>query len=197
MSIVRQHVREGGHLVVFPPHRLIASPPPFRAARRGPQCGGTIQGWVLLLGPLRALHGRPADKPTWMLSGRAFVVGRLSCLEGVGESAVLVIPHFCLTGETLRLASGYRLTYSGYMPQGKHKGARVILTMDRDRFAEWKRLAEAAGLPVATMMRETLDAALPSIVEVHAAVQQFQNEPEVMDEVMGRIVWQAIKSGAK
>lgn len=82
------------------------------------------------------------------------------------------------------------------MPQGKHKGVRVVLTVSQENYAEWKRLAEAAGLPVATMMRETLDMALPSISDVWAAVEKHRGEPEALDEVMGRILWQAVKKGA-
>lgn len=109
----------------------------------------------------------------------------------------LVILHICLTGEILRLALLTASPYSGYMPQGKHKGVRVLLTLDPERYAEWKEMAEAAEMPVATMLRETLDMAQPSIAEVWKAVRVFKDEPKELDqamsEIMGRVMWGAIK----
>jgi hypothetical protein len=83
------------------------------------------------------------------------------------------------------------------MPQGKHKGVRVVLTVDQERYEEWKRLSGAAEMPVATMMRESLDMILPSLIEVHDLVHKHKEEPEVMEEMMGRILWRTIKGGIR
>lgn len=83
------------------------------------------------------------------------------------------------------------------MPQGEYKGIRVALTVDREKHSEWKRLADAADMPVATLMRETLDMILPSLIEVHDLVHRHKEEPEVMEEMMGRILWRTIKSGIR
>lgn len=73
----------------------------------------------------------------------------------------------------------------------------MLVTLDSDNYAEWKRMAEGAGMPVATLIRESLDMMLPSMRDVFEVVKMHRDEPEVMDEVMGRILWKAIKVGAK
>lgn len=71
------------------------------------------------------------------------------------------------------------------------------MTVDREKHSEWKRLADAANTPVATLMRETLDMILPSLTEVYDLVAKHKEEPEVMEEMMGRILWRTIKGGIR
>lgn len=83
------------------------------------------------------------------------------------------------------------------MPQGVHKGQRVVLTVDREEYAAWKELSEKTEKPVATIMREVLSLTLPSMTEVIDVMDNYKDDPEAFDEMMGRLLWKLLKVRAE
>lgn len=126
--------------------------------------------------------------------GRAFSEDEENEAEGCLGSAVLVIPHFCLTDETLRLVPCYRLCHSGVMPQGKHKGARVVLTLDHDAYARWQAHAAALGLPTATLLRQLLEMSEPVAAEMVAQLDRIRQPDSTIDEVLGPILMRTLRN---
>lgn len=110
------------------------------------------------------------------------------------EGAVLVIPHFCLTGETQRLVSALLSAYSGVMPQGTHKGARVVLTLDRDSYARWQAHSAALGLPTATLLRQLLEVSEPVAAEMVAQLDRIQQKDSTVDEILGPILLRLLRN---
>lgn len=81
------------------------------------------------------------------------------------------------------------------MPAGIHKGRRVLLTIDQDTYAQWQEIARMMGnLPVATAMRNHLEAMSPGLLKNMKDSEQALAEGKSFDELMGRAVWEMLKA---
>ncbi len=79
------------------------------------------------------------------------------------------------------------------MPQGVHKGARVVLTLDRDAYARWKEHAAALNMPTATLLRQLLELSEPSMAEMVANLDRIK-QAESLDEVLGPLLLRTLRN---
>lgn len=80
------------------------------------------------------------------------------------------------------------------MPQGIHKGARVVLTLDRDAYARWQAHAAALGMPTATLLRQLLEVAEPTAAEMVAQLERIKQPDSTIDEVLGPILLRTLRN---
>lgn len=74
------------------------------------------------------------------------------------------------------------------MARGKHKGARVLLTLDKDSYETWKSYAEALNMPTATLLREVLEMAEKPMGEVAEAAEALKKGEIDVDALLGRLM---------
>lgn len=80
------------------------------------------------------------------------------------------------------------------MPQGKHKGIRVLLTLDRDAYARWQSHAAALGMPTATLLRHLLDVSEPVTAEMVAQLERIKQPDSTIDEILGPILVRTLRN---
>jgi len=80
------------------------------------------------------------------------------------------------------------------MPQGKHKGARVLLTLDKDAYARWQAYAAAMGMPTATLLRELLEIAEQPMAELVGNLERLKQPGANVDEILGPILLRALRT---
>lgn len=80
------------------------------------------------------------------------------------------------------------------MPQGKHKGARVLLTLDHDSYARWQAHAAALGLPTATLLRQLLEQTEPVAAEMVAQLDRIRQPDTTADEILGPLLLRALRN---
>lgn len=80
------------------------------------------------------------------------------------------------------------------MPQGKHKGARVVLTLDQDAYARWQSHAAALGLPTATLLRQLLETSEPVAAEMVAQLDRIRQPDSTIDEILGPILLRTLRN---
>ncbi len=80
------------------------------------------------------------------------------------------------------------------MPQGKHKGARVVLTMDRDVYARWQAHAAALGLPTATLLRQLLELTEPVAADMVGQLDRIRQPDSTIDEILGPILLRTLRN---
>jgi len=85
-------------------------------------------------------------------------------------------------------------SYSGVMPQGTHKGARVVLTLDRDAYARWQAHAAALGMPTATLLRQLLELSEPVAADMVAQLERIRQPDSTLDEVLGPILLRTLRN---
>lgn len=83
--------------------------------------------------------------------------------------------------------------YSGYMPQGKHKGARVVLTLDKEAYARWQSHAAALDMPTATLLRQLLELSEPVAAEMVGQLERIRQPDSTLDEVLGPILLRTLR----
>lgn len=79
------------------------------------------------------------------------------------------------------------------MPQGKHKGSRVLLTLDKDAYAHWKDCAEKLDMPTATLLRQVLEAAREPMGEVADAAEAMRSGEIDTDALLARLMLGLVK----
>ena len=79
------------------------------------------------------------------------------------------------------------------MPQGKHKGVRVVLTLEPESYEVWKSYAAKMDMPTATLLREVLETAREPMGEVVEASAALRSGEIDVDALLGRLLLGVVK----
>lgn len=83
------------------------------------------------------------------------------------------------------------------MPAGKHSGKRTQITIPAEIDAQYAALADSLGMAKATLYREILVLAAPSVVQAVNAVRVLKEHPEQAQDILARLVWDSLKQLAE
>lgn len=83
------------------------------------------------------------------------------------------------------------------MPAGKHSGKRTQITIPAEIDAQYAALADSLGMAKATLYREILVLAAPSVVQAVNAMRVLKEHPEQAQDILARLVWDSLKQLAE
>lgn len=79
------------------------------------------------------------------------------------------------------------------MPSGKHTGVRTNVTLPKEIDAKYVQMAEALGMPKASLLREVLSSAVPQMGHATNALNALKEKPEQAEDILARLLWDALK----
>lgn len=79
------------------------------------------------------------------------------------------------------------------MPAGKHAGTRTLITLPKEVDEAYTVLAASLGMHKASLFRELLTSSLPMVQQTTDVVNKVKEDPNSIDDVFARLLWDALK----